>query len=327
MAIHSETLSREAALVVPHIGPESFPTPRLAYTFGPNPSEEEIAILQRRESFAYWHADLANAVLAELDRMTEPPSAGTWTYIYHSIIAARAEQDVSDLRQSSVVYDRASMLTPITDDMPNYDRLGTRRQSYYGAVFDPALKTYVGGEPTPASDVREDAGRRALERFTDPTVDVLQNKVRLFNGRTVNGNIIVRGAAAQECSGIIRERIKNRGFSVEHYDVGATDKMYTITASASDRAMIFSDVMLQLSKLRVDVCTPESLAQIAYELYQSPQNKKGSDAVIRTFLVVAGTYIMRCPPILREDIDFCAYTQQQDVFVREMADCFTPNGT
>lgn len=59
----------------------------------------------------------------------------------------------------------------------------------------------------------------------------------------------------------------------------------------------------------------DTWANIAYLLYQGPQKKRGSDAVLRSFLVASGTHLLGQPPILPQDIDLRAYAVGQDKFV------------
>lgn len=240
--------------------------------------------------------------------------------IYRSLIQWRSGLEPARFGQG-IEQTRDRTTLPITDQSPNDDRIGEVPRQRRGAAWNYEAQAYIGGTTTPASKILKAAGERAINRFVAEGVtgDVLQNFVRLPNGNAVQGNKIIKGEAANAIIQAQKERVERSGRSTSQFDTGGgVDLVFMETASETDRAIIFQAAMQELERLsqQPDQCTPEALANLAYLLFQSPHNKKGSDAVIRTFLIVAGTYLTGEAPVLRQDVDLRAGTMAQDNFVQ-----------
>lgn len=188
-----------------------------------------------------------------------------------------------------------------------------------GSAWSDEAQAWIGGEETPASHVVATAGDRALARFETEGVsgDVLQNWVHLPDGTAVPGNQIVRGEMAKRVVLDLKNGVEKRGLNVSQFETGG-NMVFMVTADEASRAAIFQAAMQELERFsqQPGQCTPETLANLAYLLFQAPQNKKGSDAVIRTFLVTAGTYLTNVTPVLPQDLDLRAGTMTQRQFIQ-----------
>jgi hypothetical protein len=131
----------------------------------------------------------------------------------------------------------------------------------------------------------------------------LQNVVRLRDGRTINGNLLNR--------------------SIYHFGVT------TETAAYADREVLRQASFETLAELetqradegRLDPHDPElrqKFTDAAYFLIQAPEMKRGSDAIMRTFLVAAHTRVFDAAPVLPQAIDLDGMVRGQDGFNRVM---------
>lgn len=299
------------------ISPESFPLPDRADTFARPLSDADQAVLERRKEFASKQAEAANHSLDTLRTLEHPPTADDWAEVYEGLTNWRSSLDAARLGKG-VKQGRDRITTPITDESPNRDRVGHVGRLRDGAVWNDRTQAWTGGQETPASLVVAEAGSRALGRFEAEGVagDELQNIIRLPDGSAVHGNRIVRGQTSRQIALELKRGVEARGLDVSQFETGGDDMMFTITADSEDRQTIFGAALQELADQTPGHCAPETWANVAYLLYQSPQYKKGSDAVIRTFLVTAGAYLMGRAPVLPQDIDLRAYTSSQDEFVR-----------
>jgi hypothetical protein len=299
------------------IGPESFPMPDRADTFARPLSDADQTTLASRREFGVRQAEAANDVLAALQTLEQPLTANDWNEVYETLTRWRSSLDAARLGQG-VAQGRDRITTPITDESPNRDRVGNLGRLRAGATWSDEAQAWVGGLETPASRIVAEAGARAATRFDAEgiTGDELQNTVHLPDGTVMRGNRIVRGEAAHQIALELKRGVAARGHDVGQFETGGEDMMFTITADAADRAAIFQAALQELTSQQPGQCTREAWANVAYLLYQSPQYKKGSDAVIRTFLVAAGTHLVGEAPILPQDIDLRAYISTQDEFVR-----------
>lgn len=208
--------------------------------------------------------------------------------------------------------------TPVTDDNPNLFPIGEHERLRDGATWDPTTRTYCGGVETPASQTMRQIGALATARFTEPSIDVVGNRVTLHDGHAVNGMRLIRGHAAHRAAIEMVTRIAARGGDTSRI---TTDGHLTYGASApeTDRKAIFDYAMVLLAR---DHGTPAAAVtawlRAAYLLYQAPRRKRGIDATIRAFLIAAGTYQLQRPPVLLHDIDLRAYVLRQDQFVSEL---------
>ncbi len=305
----------EATTLNAHIGPESFPLPDRADTFVRPLNDADQMELDERLGFATLQSEAANGALTVLNTCATP-TAETWASLYASLTQWRSGLAVARFERG-VVHSRDRITLPITDASPNCDRIGRFGRLLAGSVWSDEAQAYVDGIPTPASRIMEAAGERARERFIAEDIpgDELQNMVRLPDGSVVCGNRIVKGHAARAVALELKRRVEARGHDVSQFETGVDDIMFTITANEAGRRTIFQSAMQELASQKSQECTPETWANIAYLLYQSPQYKRGSDAVIRTYLVAAGAYLLGSAPVLPQDIDLRAYTMSQNDFV------------
>ena len=202
--------------------------------------------------------------------------------------------------------DASRFVTSLTDGGQNFDRVGYLGRLRHGSSWDPATRTFRGGVETPAHRIMLRYGRAVHERFAreDNSGDVLLNQVVLPDGRVLTGNRLVRGAAAARISDELVARLARRGRDVSQIETGG-DPCYVVSADDAARAVLF-DEALDLLAGKGD------WPAARYLLYQSPQTKKGSDAVTRVFLVAVATVLSGQPPILDQDIDLrCAVLGQQ----------------
>ncbi|MER7705149.1 hypothetical protein ABTX81_19925 [Kitasatospora sp. NPDC097605] len=205
--------------------------------------------------------------------------------------------------------------TPITAANPNYDMFGPVERLREGSVWDPDAELFRGGLDTPAYRVMLRYGRYAERRFARqaPGEDVLQNVVRLPDGRRVHGNRLLRGAAATRLYRELAARAEERGTDVRHLKA-VGHPLYTVTADPADNDTIFEAALRLLAAPDLD---GEGLLAAGYLLYQSPRTKKGSDAVTRTFLVTVGSLLLGDrAPRLPDDIDLRCYVLDQDTATR-----------
>jgi hypothetical protein len=199
-------------------------------------------------------------------------------------------------------HDPSRFVTTITDGGPNYDHLGYVGWLRENAVWDPERRVFRGGQVTPAHLIMIEYGRLATARFAleAPGGETLRNPVTLPDGTRVTGNSLVRGAAARRAAADLVTRIARRGADASQIETGG-DPMYAVTAADGDRERMFHAAMTVLAGAADGDVGAWQAAR--YLLYQAPMIKKGSDAVIRTFLVTAGAVLLGRPPILQQDVD------------------------
>lgn len=303
--------------VVERIEANAFPLPDRADTFARPLTDADEAELAERRKFAEGQAEESTYELGKLREIEGVPSSDTWTEMYGSITKWRSNLDAARLGKG-IVQGKDRITTPITDKSPNRDRIGDLGRLRAGSSWSDDEQAWVGGEPTPASSVVAAAGERAHARFETEGVagDRLQNTVRLPDGRLINGNEIIKGAAAKQLVLELKQGVEDRRLDVSQFETGG-DMIFMVTASEENRNLIFQAAMDELEKLshQPNEWNQEAFANIAYLLFQSPQFKKGSDAVIRTFLVTAGAYLGEVPKI-PQDIDLRAGTMTQDDFIQ-----------
>ncbi|MFC0546643.1 hypothetical protein [Kutzneria chonburiensis] len=189
---------------------------------------------------------------------------------------------------------------------PNFDRLGYTGRLRAGAQWDAVSRTYVGGQDTPASRIILAYGNAALDRFAAeaPDGEVLQNVVALPDGTRVNGNRLVRRAAADQIGVNLLRRIATRGHDASRIEVGG-GPIYAVTAAADDADVLYAEAL----RLLAQACELRREQRIRawqtarYLLYQGPRTKKGSDAVIRAFLVAVGSVLLYQVPTIEHDAD------------------------
>lgn len=296
---------------------DSFPLPAIAV-------QGDLRI-EDVSGFAVKQAEAANIVGDRLDAsLTSKPEAD-WPYTFaelHSRLVSWRHRIALDLGKT--VRQAERFVTPITDETPNIDPVGPDVGFLHnGSVWNEELGRYAGGEETPASRQVAMVGQWVTARFSREgnVGDVLQNQVLLPSGNLVYGNSILRGEAAhrQNQEGI--ERARTKGVDTSYYDVRG-NFIYTKTATEADRAAIRQELYNYLTQLEATHQSGEDItvrqwAEAAYLLYQSPENKKGSDALSRVYLMALASRWMQLPSI-PNDIDWRAYTKGREVFVDEV---------
>lgn len=102
--------------------------------------------------------------------------------------------------------------TPVTDDNPNFFRIGEPERFTDGAAWNPITRTYAAGAETPASHTMRRFAALAATRFAEaPNLDIVCNRVALTDGRVAGGTRLLRGAAAHRAATEIASRIGARG--------------------------------------------------------------------------------------------------------------------
>lgn len=307
---------------------EHFPTPRMALRNGLELSDVAW--------FADMQAEAANAAADFLDTTLRSTSETQWPGVFadlhNRLVYWRYQLAVAHGTKSSGAAappDVQRFLDPITDGPPNYpnvDPAGADVEFWNkGYVWNEELGRYTGGEETPATRLVAEAGEWAAARLDQEgdSSGFLQNWVRLPNGSSVKGNSISRGEAAKGHNRRGIERAKASGVVTNKTEIGG-NIIYIQTASEADRAIIREALYGYLAKLEKtyqqgDTITVEQWAQVAYLLYQSPQTKKGSDAVSRVTLMALARRWLQPLPKMPDSIDWQAYIIGQDRFIRETA--------
>jgi len=280
----------------------SFPTPDLALR-SCDPSE-----LRRVRDFGLEQAAAAEAARLLLAGGLTPSllrSVHADLVTWRHELALKAPGRIGQ----GLALDASRFITSLVDGGCNYDRIGYIGRLSHGATWDPATRTYRGGVETPAFRLMLRYGQAVHDRFSlegNPG-DVLINLVTLPDGRVVAGNRLVRRTAASHISSALVARLASRGRDVSQIETGG-DPCYAVSADDSSRAAMFSAAL----DLLANAPSLASWQAARYLLYQSPQTKKGSDAVTRVFLVAIGTVLLGRPPVLDQDVDLrCAVLGQR----------------
>lgn len=305
---------------------ESFPTPHLALR------TNDLAEHARVGRFAVEQARQAEELRAHL--AATGWVAGTWQERVAALEAAqtglaqwrhRLATQTGQRLGVGLPGDAERHLTSIADGGASFDRIGPTGRLRDGSVWDPATRTYRGGEETPASLIVDHYGRAAQARFEaeDPSADRLQNYVRLPHrqGTIVAGNSLVRRAAAAEVAQALIARTIARGRDTSRMETGG-DPMYVVTAAPEDGDVLRGAGLVQLA-LAPDapVLSRSRLWQDArYLLYQGPLTKRGSDACIRVLLVAVGAVLFRRVPVIEQDADLRCMVLRQGAATEHPAD-------
>jgi hypothetical protein len=295
---------------------DSFPTPGLAQR-STDPAEST-----RVGEFAHHQAAAAEALrqrLAEQLPDLDPVRRGLvlrrsideliqWRY--QLALAAPGRLGIG------IKLDAERFRTPLRDE-PNFDRLGSLGRLRAGAEWDPESLTYRGGTATPASRIMERYGRAALKRFDAeaPNSDVLRNEILLPDGRRVVGNRLFRGEPAAALARQLVARVGARGHDASRMEIGG-ELLFAVSADADDADTLHAEALWRLAIALDEVDQRARLWEwqtARYLLYQSPRTKKGSDAVIRVFLVAVGAVLFDRPPVMQQDADLrCIVLGQLD---------------
>lgn len=169
---------------------------------------------------------------------------------------------------------------------------------------------------SPAYKLLTELEKVALDRLGGK--DRLQNVVRLRDGRTVKGNLLrFEAAERDEATGEPKFRF-------------AQDEVKTQTAGPEDREVLRRASFEALAELEAaraagtadprDPAQRQTFTDAAYFLVQGPEYRRGSDAIMRTFLVAAHTRVFDAAPVLPQAIDLDGMVRGQDGFNRVMQD-------
>ncbi|WNV85328.1 hypothetical protein [Umezawaea sp. Da 62-37] len=281
----------------------NFPTPDLALR------TTDPAQLARVRAFAVEQASAAEETRARL--ATELPRSST-----HAAKVAVLGDAYADLVRwrhrlalrapgrlgQGLALDASRFTKTITEGGANYDRLGYLGRLRDGSVWESGTQTYRGGHDTPAHRLMLAYGQAVVDRFAHEhnTGDVLRNTVTLPGGDVVVGNSLVRGAAARQVAAVLMDRVTVRGHDTARFEIGG-EPLYAVTAADDARSTMYTAAVALLAATGPhDV---RSWQAARYLLFQAPLTKKGSDAVIRTFLVAVGALLFDRPPTLDHDVD------------------------
>lgn len=201
----------------------------------------------------------------------------------------------------------------------SYDRLGYTGRMRAGSTWDPVSCMFVGGDDTPASRIISRYGQYALDRFNieAPWGGILQNIVRLPDGRKFTGNRLLRGAEAiRPVARELKARVAARGRDTSTFETGG-DPVYAVTAHPYDADVFHDTALINLACAFAPGQFRDNLISVwqesRYLLYQGRQTKKGSDAVTRVFLVAVGAALLGVAPVMEQDTDLrCMVLGQAD---------------
>lgn len=149
----------------------------------------------------------------------------------------------------------------------------------------------------------------------------LQNVVTLRDGTTVNGNLLHYVVAT-------RDPATGAPFP------GHPDQVRTQTAAYADREVLRRasfEALAELEGARAagtaevrDPAQRQAFADAAYFLVQGPEFRRGSDAIMRTFLATAHTRVFDAAPVLPQAIDLDGMVRGQEGFSRVMHEQLRP---
>lgn len=295
------------------ISPDNFPTPDLALRSAGDAEERRV------RGFASAQAAAAEAMRVRLAAEWQSPRS--WTAkvralraIHTDLVQWRYElaRQAPGRLGKGIALEPERFRSTLEQHGPNYDRIGYIGRMRVGATWDEGSRTFRGGKDTPAHRIMLVYGAAAIARFARCGIDgdVLQNQVRLPDGRRMAGNSLLRGAAAQRIAEDLVKRIAKRGADTSQIETGG-EPIYVVSAEDDARTEMFRMAMELLA-----TAEPGDVAawqQARYLLYQAPTTKKGSDAVTRTFLVTVGAVLLGQPPTLEHDVDLrCAVLGQDE---------------
>lgn len=294
------------------IGLDCFPTPHLAL------NSADAGELRRVRRFAEWQvlaAGRAHAVLSDEWRAFRGRSRRVRALLaaYHELVQWRygLARAAPSRPGTAVPVDPERFLAPIDHYGPNCDRIGRVGRLRFNSTWNEDDRVFTGGVSTPAFRITLRYGRAAQSRFlrSGAAGDILTNSVRLPDGTRIDGNMLVRGAAARELARELAARVAGRGCDTRRFETGG-DPIYVVTAGNSARAEMFRQAMELLARAGTDDVA--SWQQARFLLYQAPRTKRGSDSVIRTFLVAVGGVLLGAAPRLVHDVDLRCLVLGQD---------------
>ena len=334
-ALGRNRLGDELPALERRLSPNDFPTPQIAF--------RNRLTLTDVEWFAPEQAKAANLAASKLDAELTLTPRDQWPEVFKDLYLRlerwRYELAVKHGTESSgaaAPQDAQRFLDLITDDSPNVDPVGSSVGFWHkDYLWDEDQGRYVGDGETPASRLVAEVGEWATARFEqeDNSGSFLQNEVIFPDGIIINGKFtakgtsIARGQSAYKHDREGLKRAQRRGDAPKstQWDKINNDGgiIYLETATENERKDIREALYKYLTVLEAkhQKGTPVTIrewAEAAYLSYQSPQNKKGSDAVSRVYLMTLARRWLRPIPKMPDAIDWLAYTVGQDRFVDEI---------
>lgn len=276
----------------------SFPTPDVVKT------ENNPAAWDQLGGFAGVQAAEANAALGVLaERLESAGSKGERAAAFEAAYRHVAEWRYQVAAQGNWTRPGAS-----ADDV----RATIGEGEYMGYRLSPgASPNRESGSP--AWKLLSELEGVALERLGGQKD--LQNVVTLRDGSTVNGNLLHFVAATRDPS---------TGTPFPGYP----DQVMTETAAYADREVLRRasfEALADLEETRAagtadprDPAQRQAFADAAYFLVQGPEFRRGSDAIMRTFLATAHTRVFDAAPVLPQAIDLDGMVRGQEGFNRVM---------
>ncbi|MFC3966159.1 hypothetical protein [Nocardia jiangsuensis] len=285
------------------IGFDCFPTPHLALS---SADDGELTRVRRFADMQVVAAGRVHEVLSEewQEFRGRPRRVRALLAAYHELVQWRYRlARVSPVRHGTAVpVDPERFLAPIDHYGPNCDRIGRVGRLRFNSTWNEVDRVFTGGVSTPAFRVTLRYGRAAEARFlrSGAAGDILTSSVRLPDGTRIDGNRLVRGAAARELARELAARVAGRGCDTRRFETGGAP-IYVVTAENTARAEMFRQAIDLLAGAGADDVA--SWQQARFLLYQAPRTKRGSDSVIRTFLVAVGAVLFGAAPRLVHDVD------------------------
>lgn len=243
------------------------------------PDERSMAFVQLYRDLAEWRYRLAHTA--------EGQSPGAELEQYHLPIGGHRMVDrFGPGRRRELTTDRSTGLVVRIDETP-----GSRTSARMGAIIEARFQTEA-----------------------PPRLEMLQNHVRLPDGRAIPGNMLMRGSAAADAYGV---------------PVPPEGIWCTMTGAEADRRALQREAFTVLGDLetrraegRADLLADpdarRAFAAAEYYLYQGPEYQRGGDATIRVLLATSHARIFDAAPKLPHDIDLMAYVAGQDEFHRHV---------
>ncbi|MFB6726594.1 hypothetical protein ACFCV3_40870 [Kribbella sp. NPDC056345] len=170
--------------------------------------------------------------------------------------------------------------------------------------------------------------RVALDQFPG-SADRVQHQVTLPDGRTVNGNLLMRteslGEQAADVFGRSTQQMAAAAPAV------APDETITVTASLADREVLRRAAFEQLAGLETkraeageldpdDPQNRQAFADATYCLFQGPEFRRGTDATMRVLVAVAHARVFGAAPVVPQGVDLDAMVRDQQDFRDTMRD-------
>lgn len=285
----------------------SFPTPELIKTTN-NPG-----LWDQQDGFSRFQAAAANDSLAWLNERldaatTTAERSAAFVQLYRNLAEWRYQLGQREEGRSPNA-DVEQYHRPIPADGPMIGVYGAGWRSEGGASIDFEANRLIGGPATPGSRMSDRLGEIIQSRFDAeaPDSDVLQNRVALPDGRSINGNLLLRGKAASTARGM--------PFTLEGLYA-------TRTGAQDDRRALQQEAFRLLSGLEErhaagpapDASARREFGEAAYFLYQGPEYERGGDAMIRTLLVTAHARVFDEALRIPQDVDVMAHTMNQQAY-------------